>query len=82
MPLKPKKLRINRGRNTWTIFGLVLAITSFNASLTLNYGKGYMAIVYQRKEEATRQCRRANMVIRPKIETEIPLHLKHNLFEG
>lgn len=53
MPLKPKKWRINRGRNIWHLFGLVLAITSFNVSLTLNYGKGYIAIVYQRKEEAT-----------------------------
>jgi len=76
------KLRINRGRNIWWIFGLVLAITSFNVSLTANVGKRYMAIVFQRKEEATRQCRRANMVIRPKIETKIPVHLKHNPFEG
>ena len=61
-----KKLRINRGRNIWWIFGLVLAITSFNASLTANVGKQYMAIVYKRKEEAT----------------EMPLHLKQNPFEG
>ena len=66
MPLKPRKLRINRGRNIWHIFGLVLAITSFNVSLTANAGKGYIAIVYQRKEEATE-------ILAP--------HLKQNPFE-
>jgi len=65
MPLKPKRFRINRGRNFWWIFGLVLAITSFNASLTANVGKRSLAVVYQRKEEAT----------------EIPGHLKQSPFK-
>jgi len=45
------KFKINRGRNIWHIFGLVLAITSFNVSLTVNMGKCNIAMVYQRKEE-------------------------------
>ena len=48
----PKKFRINHGVNAWHIFGAMLAITSFNISLTINAGKRYALIVYRRKEEA------------------------------